>query len=263
VILIVCLGFLGLTSLAQAAAVRPGFDSIDFYGNDDASVGPVSIGFTLNFFGVNFTELWVNNNGNVTLDGSMWEYTPFVILSNTRKIIAPFFADVDTRVGNTTKYGSGTVDGHNAFGVSWREVGYFNKHIDKLNTFQLILIERSDIAAGDFDIEFNYDQIQWETGDVSGGSGGLGGYSARAGWSNGVDTAYEIPGAGINGAYLDGGPNSLVGHMLNSSVLGRYVFEVRNGYIPPPPPPVVPVPPAFLLLGSGLLGMAVWKKIKR
>ena len=80
--------------------------------------------------------------------------------------------------------GTGSVDGHLAFGVNWINVGYFNSNTDKLNRFQLILIDRSDTGPGNFDFEFNYDKIQWETGDAD-GSGGLGGISARVGYSNG------------------------------------------------------------------------------
>ena len=42
-------------------------------------------------------------------------------------------------------------------------------HADKLLSCQLVIIDRSDIAAGDFDMEFNYDKVQWQYGDVSEG----------------------------------------------------------------------------------------------
>ena len=34
------------------------------------------------------------------------------------------------------------------------------------NTFQMLIIDRTDRAAGHFDIEFNYQHILWETGDA-------------------------------------------------------------------------------------------------
>ena len=110
----------------------------------------------------------------------MWTFTPFGLTTGIgTSIIAPFFAYVDTRaVGSdlvSYAYGEGVIDGHNAFGVNWVNVGYFANHADKLNSFQLILIDRSDRNPGDFDVEFNYDRIQWETGDASGGVDGLGG----------------------------------------------------------------------------------------
>ena len=56
------------------------------------------------------------------------------------------------------------VDGHAAFGVDWVNVGYFPEQADKLLSCQLVIIDRSDIASGDFDMEFNYDKVQWEWG---------------------------------------------------------------------------------------------------
>ena len=102
------------------------------------------------------------------------------------------------------RYGPGTVDGHNAFGVNWVNVGYFFKHDDKLNSFQLVLIDRSDRHPGDADIEFNYGTVRWETGDWSGGTNGLGGVSARVGYSNGTGnpgTYYELSGSGVPGSF--------------------------------------------------------------
>lgn len=164
----------------------------------------------------------------------MAEFTPFDLTSTGTQIIAPFFADVDTRGTGSVTYGSGTVNGHNAFGVNWANVGYYSSMTDKTNNFQLVLIDRSDTGAGNFDFEFNYDQIQWETGDASGGMNGLGGSSARAGYSNGSGlpgTFFELAGSAVNGAFLDSGPNSLIANRLNSDLDGRYIFSTRNGIV--------------------------------
>jgi len=142
----------------------------------------------VNFYGFPRESLWVNNNGSVTFDRSLSTYTPFGLASTSAEIIAPFFADVDTRAAasQTVRYGWGntTYEGHRAFCVNWVDVGYYSGHTDKLNSFQLLLVNREDSSdPGDFDIVFNYDKVQWETGDASGGSGGLGGTSAVAGRS--------------------------------------------------------------------------------
>jgi hypothetical protein len=257
--LVLAVGLL-VPTLVQAGPVITGaFNANTLPGNDDGSTGLENIGFSANFFGTTYTQLYVNNNGNVTFNGPLGTYTPFGLTTDIgTPIIAAFFADVDTRVGNVVTYGQGTVGTRSAFGVNYLEVGYFGQHTDKLNTFQLVLIDRADVGVGDFDIMFNYDQIQWETGDASNGSGGLGGYSARAGYSNGTGVAgsfYEMTGSGVNGAFLDGGVNALISYKTaNSDMLGRYIFEVRNGNIEPPV--VVPIPPALVLMGSGLLGLA-------
>jgi RHS repeat-associated protein len=201
--------------------------------NDDGSTGQVSLPFTAKYFGHDYAELYVNNNGNVTFDAPQSIYTPYTLMETGRVIIAPFFADVDTR--NTasleTHYGNVTVEGHSAFCVDWVQVGYYNSKADKLNSFQLLLVDRSDVSQGAFDIEYNYDQVQWETGEASGGAGGIGGTPARVGFSNGIDHAYEAPGSGQSGAFLDS--NTSTGLIYNSrasnGVQGRYVFHVRNG----------------------------------
>jgi len=231
----------GVLAQTPVTAVRPVTLNGTLPGNDDGSTGtvPLNIGGAsgLNFFGQNFTNVYVNNNGNLTFRNSSGTFTPNGLATGVgQPIIAPFFADVDTRGfgSGLTMYGNATVNGFNAFVASWINVGYYGSHTNKLNSFQTVLIDRSDTGAGNFDIELNYDKIQWETGDASGGSNGLGGTSAVAGYSNGSDTNnifFQLPGSLVNGALLDGGPNSLIANSLNSTVPGRYVFQVRNGAV--------------------------------
>ncbi|HEY6029842.1 MAG TPA: nidogen-like domain-containing protein, partial [Gaiellaceae bacterium] len=206
--------------------------------NDDGSTDAVALPFTLNFFGNSYGSLYVNNNGNVTFNGRMSTYTPFPIVSTGTPLIAPYFGDVDTRGAGSgvVTYGATTFGGNDAFCVMWDGVGvgYYPAGIDKLNKFQLLLVNRPDRGAGDFDIVFNYDQIQWEAGSASGGSGGLGGSSARIGFSNGSTASFELPGSAVNGAFLDS--NAVTGLIYNNinapTVPGRYVFRVENGVAP-------------------------------
>lgn len=232
------------TQALADSAIRTGFDtnSGTLAANDDGSTGLVNLGFNINFFGNNFSQTNVNNNGNITFDGSMAEYTPFAITNNTRKIIAPFFADVDTRVSgsNPVNYGQGFVGSRRAFAVNWINVGCYRTTAGGYNTFQLVLIDRSDVGAGDFDIEYNYDQIDWETGTASGGNSVCeGGSSVHVGYSSGNTTggvvagSFELAGSGIPGAFLDSNLlTGLIHNNRNSLQLGRYVFEVRNGNAP-------------------------------
>jgi len=208
--------------------------------SDDGSSAAVSIGFPINFFGVIHTQLFVNNNGNVTL-GAPGTFSAVPLAGTRQAIIAPFFADVDTRAAGSGIVRFGTPPGRpDLFVVDWIAVGYFNQHDDRLNSFQLILQDLSAVPGfvpGDFRIVFNYDRILWETGDNSGGTNGLGGKSARVGFSNGSGqpgTFFELLGSGSNGSFLDGGTHSLVGNRLpttESVPLGRYQFVMRNGAI--------------------------------
>lgn len=217
-----------------SGAMRGGFDDGVLAGNDDDSTGVIPLGFDANFFGSPVSSVFVNNNGNLTFDEPLGEFTPFDLNATGQRIIAPFFADVDTRSGNVLTFGKGTVGGHAAFGVTWPGVGCYSSTISVLNYFQVVLIDRSDIQPGDFDIEYNYDSIQWETGQASGGDILCeGGASARVGFSNGtgiVGSFFELAGSGIPGAFLDNNSTTgLANNSLNSEQSGRYRFAVRNG----------------------------------
>jgi hypothetical protein len=227
--------------------------------NDDGSSTAVALPFTLNFFGVSRNSLFVNNNGNVTFDSAMSTFTPFPIVTTGRQLIAPFFADVDTRnvASDVVRYTMGftTFGGNRAFCVNWVNVGYFNSHADKLNSFQLVLVERADVGVGDFDIIMNYDKILWETGDASGGSLGLGGSPARMGFSNGSSASFEQPGSGQRGAFLNSNlVTGLIHNSRNTTQLGRYVFPVRNGA---PPTGATVNGTVANSLGAGLSGALV------
>jgi RHS repeat-associated protein len=218
---------------AAAGAVLPGFDSQTFGPNDDLSTG-VTFPFAIGFFGQQYTAASLNNNGNLTFGQSLGTYTPYPLSDQGPAMIAAFFADVDTRVGNTVTYGSGTVDGHPAFGVNWPAVGCYNENDSVRNTFQLLLVSRPDIAPGDFDIEFNYNQIQWDSGQASGGDAAcLNGTAARAGYASGsgaTGTYYELPGSGANNAFLDSNSaTGLVNNSYGSTQPGRYIYPIRNG----------------------------------
>lgn len=235
--------------------------------NDDGSTDAVHLNIGgaggINFFGQSFTQVFVNNNGNVTFSAPLAQYTPNGLATGVGfPIIAPYFADVDTRGTGSglTTYGNAMYNGHDAFVVNWPAVGYYAEHADLLNTFQLILTDRSDVGAGDFDIEFNYNTMQWETGDASDGHGGLGGTSAVAGYSNGLsgsaDVYAQLTGSLVNGALIDGGPDALTAHSLNSDVLGRYDFQVRNGEVVG----TAPEPMSLGLIGAGILGLALFRR---
>ncbi|MBI3684733.1 MAG: putative Ig domain-containing protein [Acidobacteria bacterium] len=231
----------GVTGVAPAQIRdNPGFRAKSIPRNDDGSAPLEPIGWTLNFFGRLRTGVFVNNNGNVTFDAPLPTYTPFGLTGVQREIIAPFFADVDTRPPGSklVTYGPDVVNGRRAFGANYLDVGYYNQHVDKLDSFQLVLIERPDTGDGNFDIEFNYERILWETGDASGGSGGRGGVAASVGWSNGsglAGTSFELPGSLVPGSFLDSGPYTLTRNRSvgSSSQTGRWVFRAREGTVLP------------------------------
>ncbi|MEO6874400.1 MAG: nidogen-like domain-containing protein, partial [Opitutaceae bacterium] len=267
---------IALTCSASAIRTITGFTNQTFARNDDDVLTGVGIGFGANFFGNTYTTLSLSNNGNVQFNGNDGTFTPYNLTGPTgNPIIAPFFADVDTRDsgevpngGNPTMYGTGTLGGHNAFAANWINVGDYNE-LPIFNTFQLVLIDRSDTGAGNFDFEFNYTKINWEAGTASGSDNqGLGGTSARAGYNSGTGNFYELPGSGVNGAFLD---NNLASGLIhnqfgtpfdNANLNGRYDFSVRNGGVVNVNP--VPEPSTYGILGTVLLGgIAMFRRRRR
>jgi len=179
----------------------------------------------LRFYGGTYTGLYVNNNGNVSFAGPLSTYTPDAFPVASRPMIAPWWGDVDTR-------GTGLVPAERnlvyydiqpgVFTATWYDVGYFASHTNLINSFQLILTDASIFGvAGSFDVEFRYNRCEWTTGDASGGSGGLGGTPASAGFDAGDDTNYlTLPGSRTD---------AIVGVCRSSNVgeSGVWRFQVR------------------------------------
>jgi len=200
----------------------------------------------INFFGTTWTGLYINNNGNVTFGNGLYSFTPTSIGGSfSDPIIAPFWADVDTRDSN---YGSTISDGFvtpttggnsrgsnltwydvdtatNTLTVTWDDVGYYGTNTDKLNAFQLQLIST---GSGNFDIVYRYEDINWVTGDASGGTGGLGGTVARAGFSAGDGVNYyEFYFSGDQGFMLGLESNQLAG----AGEAGVWTYHVNGGSV--------------------------------
>jgi hypothetical protein len=188
----------------------------------------------INFFGRYYTGFYVNNNGSVTFAAASSSFTPSSITGSTsNRIIAAYWADIDTRGGAVAPSPGGTSAGTNllwydldavtnTFTATWDDVSYYSGQTNKLNAFQLSIQKIN--AEGDFDITFRYENIDWTTGSASGGSNGLGGTPARAGYSagNGVEY-YELLQSDDQAALL------ALESASNVGAPGTFVFSVRNG----------------------------------
>ena len=153
------------------------------------------------------------------------------------------------------------------------KIGTYQSNINELNNpsnndslfsyllSQLVLYKKSKhilLPILNFDIEFNYDQVVWETGDFQGGNNGLGGTSAAVGF-----TGYTLPGSGVPGTFLDNGTNPLTEELSpsdianGSGVPGRYIFSFRNSPTP------ITTPESGSLVMLGVFGLSCLTVLKR
>jgi len=185
--------------------------------NDDESTGLINLPFTFDFYGTSFNSLYINNNGNISFDFPYFAFTPNAFPDSSTLMIAPFWADVDTR-GTLDSLGVPTGNGGSvwykltptALIVNWNQVGYFNYHNDLVSTFQLIISNGSDslVSAGG-NVSFCYEDMQWTTGDASGGWGGFGGAPATVGLNTGNGVNYFQVGQFIQSGSDFDGPTGL------------------------------------------------------
>ncbi|MFY7883795.1 MAG: nidogen-like domain-containing protein, partial [Dolichospermum sp.] len=165
---------------------------------------PINLGFSFNFYGTIYNQVWINNNGNITFGGAFGTFSPTGFPSNT-PMIAGFWADVDTRnaASTTVKYKISP----GKLIVSWAGVGYYNTKGDKLNWFQIIITDGADASIGlGNNVALNYGDMQWTTGDASGGSNGFGGTAATVGINKGDNTNFvQVGRFGLNNSAYDGG----------------------------------------------------------
>ncbi len=140
----------------------------------------------VDFFGTTYTSVFVNNNGNVTFGAAVDAYTSQPFPVSGQPMLAPWWADVDTAPGDRGGV-AGTNEVHyfvdDAAGelvVTWWEVGHYNDELatSTYNNFQLILTDRTDVAIGDFDVEYRYNRCEWIFGTASDGIPAQMGYDA-------------------------------------------------------------------------------------
>uniref|UniRef100_I3KT48 Sushi, nidogen and EGF like domains 1 n=1 Tax=Oreochromis niloticus TaxID=8128 RepID=I3KT48_ORENI len=222
--------FCTLFFLTLLPSVEPAVPLEDFYpfgrdkgdsqttAQDDGGSGLLEISVAFPFFGDRHTGLYVNNNGLVSFLREVSQFTPVAFpIAGDRRVVAPFWADVDNRRAGTVFYresqdpmilrkASGDVrmyfsefPNFNATWVhisTWHQVTFFGGNSQTpVNTFQVVLITDGELS---FTI-FQYNNITWTTGMHASSGGnlvGLGGIAAQAGFNAGDGKRYfNIPGS--------------------------------------------------------------------
>jgi hypothetical protein len=174
--------------------------------NDDFYSNSIYLPFSFSFYGTTYDSLYINNNGNISFTNPYNNFTAFAFPDPSFNMIAPFWADVDTRStnGGNVWY---KLNPHSLV-IVWDHVGYFSMMEDKLNTFQLIISDGQDtiVPAGN-NVSFCYGDMQWTTGSASGGINGFSGSPATVGVNigNGLDYfqvgQFDTIGTAFDGPY--------------------------------------------------------------
>ncbi len=232
----------GATRSAEAIPLLNGFGGPTGYGTPDHCVYPNDDGYFptaidlrpafpggLGFFGSTYNNFWLNTNGNITFRSGLGTFTPAAFPIANQPMIAPWWADVDTRGGGQPTNNS--ICFHiepNRIVITWHNVGYYSSHNDRLNDFQMVLSTSGTCTTGgDFDVEFRYNRCEWITGDASGGMGGFGGTPAQVGFDAGDRTNYVAL------------PESRMPTIINvcrttnvpGGAPGLYRFQIRGGRV--------------------------------
>jgi gliding motility-associated-like protein len=206
--------------------------------NDDQSTEEIPLPFSFYLYGTNYTSVWINNNGNVSFDGPYGTFSAQGFPDPDFVMVAPFWADVDTRGTDCQGNDGGKVWYRitpTALYVNWVDVGYYGCYIDKRNTFQLIITDGQDpVIPGGANVSFCYKDMQWTTGDASEGFNGFGGFPANVGANrgNGVDYLqfgrFDQPGDVYDGPF---GANDGVSWLDDRYII--FATDSTTGNIPP------------------------------
>ncbi|XP_065944898.1 sushi, nidogen and EGF-like domain-containing protein 1 isoform X2 [Magallana gigas] len=153
--------------------------------NDDISTPSIDVSVPFPFFGSSYSSIYVNNNGYVTFDPTLTDYTAQAFpINGSHKMIAPFWTDIDTDRGGSVWYrtttdssilqkGTSTVrtvfPSLYNFSATWMMVATWDEvaaygcsdngtiKCQQRNTFQLVLITNGVQSSA----VFMYNVINW------------------------------------------------------------------------------------------------------
>ncbi|XP_070553577.1 sushi domain-containing protein 2-like [Ptychodera flava] len=222
-------------------------DSV-LHPNDDGNSGEIFVSIPFPFYDYNHDSCWVNTNGVISFVRYIKKFNPAPFPLDKDKygrMVAPFWADADTRNGGGEVYYRQITDPDDvllfhateeihrvfptnfvatwAFVATWDNVAFFGASVDgkeRRNTFQCILVTN---GRHSFAI-FNYGKITWTTGAATQGDlhTGLGGIPAMVGFNGGDgDTSHSVKGSRT-------GDIVNIHLWSNVNVTGRFTFRIDN-----------------------------------
>ncbi|XP_048368680.1 alpha-tectorin isoform X2 [Sphaerodactylus townsendi] len=215
---------------------------------DDGSSPEIKLSFPIIFFGTSHKTVFVNNNGVISFNALVSQFTPESFpLNDGRAFIAPFWADVHNGIRGEVYYRESSdpallrkvsrdirkyfknlssFTAVSVFVATWEEVTFYGgSSTTPVNTFQAVLTSDGTSSFA----MFNYEEINWTTGTASGGDPltGLGGVMAQSGFNGGNNTNYfSIPGSRTTEIVN-------IEETTNVNLPGRWVFRIDGREIDP------------------------------
>ena len=179
-------------SISGPALVENGLGAGDCGGYDpydaDTGAGKLPLGFTINFFGVEYDGVYANTNGSITFDSAFSEYDNpafYSVDSAKSSILFAYALDLEHRIYSNFWYAQTTIGGKSAAVFSWENYAPYSNNDTAIgpgteeNSFQIVIVDEGD---KNFDAYFNYDMIETNAGESEG-------YSAYHFW---IDLADDV-----------------------------------------------------------------------
>ncbi len=207
-----------------------GSGTVVLNGTDDSAV-QVALGFTFNFYGVDYTQIFLSTNGLMTFGGGNATFTN-QNLSTTdqlRPSIAPLWNDWVTNQNSSDEvyYQTDGAPGSRIFKAQWDQVEHFSNSFGGNVTFAAWLFE------GTNKIVFFYPDIDLNTDGLTDGKSATVGIADANGAANGRNLQWSF----------------------NQSIDGTRVIEFTPG-----DGGAVPEPSTYALLGAGLAALVALRK---
>jgi hypothetical protein len=208
------------TSLATPACFVPVDGTFTALPRDnDGSSGPILLPFSFNLYGTPYRQVYINTNGVLSFVAPEVDNFSFP-LPYYLPIIAPFWADIDTRSPESGRIYYKITPTHLI--VTWDRVGYADEMANKVNTFQVIIgLPGDELLGPNANVKMNYGDMQWATayefGDFPSLVGINGDYYQnyqQIGWFDKLDDSYDGPGGQKDG----------IGYLANKC----FTYDVRT-----------------------------------
>lgn len=151
-----------------------------------AAASPFNLPFQFCFYGSPYTQVWMNNNGNISFNNGISTFSSSAFPSVGNKMIAAFWADFYLTNGGTMH---ATITPTAAI-FNWVSMGYFSNQNDKVNTCQIVITNGLDPLVIEGNTAIHFADMQWTTGSASGGVGGFFGTPATVGANAGNGTDF-------------------------------------------------------------------------